>query len=100
MHEEEQIDLPGMPELLSALWELDIHPDLEMFEPTRRDAAPNRETALQILRQFLYVLPDTEKDQRLRAIMDQLVVETPHGFDLKEAGLRRQGLISWRPRGN
>ena len=100
VHGQERIDLPAIPELLSAMWELDIHPDLEMFEPTSRDAAPNRETALQIIRQFLYVLTDTEEDQRLQAIMDQLVVETPHGFDIKDAGLRRQGLISWRPRGN
>jgi len=98
VHEEELINLPAMPELLSALWELDIYPDLEMFEPTAREIAPNRETALEMLRQMFHVLTDTEKDRRLQAIMDELVIQTPDGLAIKGAGLRRQGLISWRPR--
>ena len=98
VHEEERINLPAMPELLSALWELDIHPDLEMFEPTVREIAPNRETALQRLRQMFHVLTDTEQDQRLQAIMDELIVPTPNGLAIRGGGLRRQGLVSWRPR--
>ena len=100
MHGEDRKNLPALPEFLSALWELDIYPDLEMFEPTFRHTAPNRETALQILRQMLYVLKDTEQDQRLEAIIEELVVQTPQGLAIRGAGLRRQGLISWRPREN
>ncbi len=100
VHEEERINLPAMPELLSALWELDIYPDLEMFEPTAREIAPNRETALGMLRQMFHVLTDTEKDRRLQAIMDELVIPTPNSLAIKGAGVRRQGLVSWRPRKN
>ena len=71
-----------------------------MFEPSFRETAPNGEAASQILRQMLYVLADTEKDQRLQAIMDELDFQTPFGLAIRGAGLRRQGLISWRPREN
>ncbi len=100
VHEEARKNLPGIPEFLSALWELDIYPDVEMFEPTFGETCPDRETALQILRQMLYVQADTEKDQRLQAIMDQMVVQTTDGLAIKDAGPRRQVLVSWRPREN
>ena len=98
VHREERINLPAVPELLSALWELDIYPDLEMFEPACPETAPNRETALQILRHMLFVKAGTEKDQRLQSNLDELVVQTPDGLAARGAGFRRQGLISWRPR--
>ena len=100
VHEEERINSPAIPELLSVLWESGIYPDSEMFEPTFGETAPNREGALQMLRRMFNVLAHTEKDQRLQAIMDELVVQTPDGLAIKGAGLRRQGLISWRPRGS
>ena len=100
VHGEERINLPGVPELLMTLWELDIYPDLEMFEPTPHETAPDRETALETLRQMFHVLTDTGKDQRLQGIMDDLVVQTPGGLGIKGVGLRHQGLISWRPRKN
>lgn len=100
VHEEQRINLPAMPELLGAMWQVDIYPDLEMFEPAVPEIVPNREAALQMLRQMFHVLADTEKDQCLMANMDELIVQTPHGLAIKGAGLRRQGLISWRPRNN
>ncbi len=100
VHEEGRNNLPGISELLSALWELEIYPDVEMFEPTAGETVPNRETALQYLRQMLYVQPDTEKDQRLQALMDDLVVQTPDGLTIQGARPKRQVLISWRPRKN
>lgn len=100
VHEEERINSPAIPELLSVLWASGIYPDSEMFEPTVGETAPNREAALPMLRQMFHVIVDTEKDRRLQAIMDELVVQTPDGLAIKGAGLRRQGLISWRPRKN
>ena len=89
VHEEERINLPAMAELLGVLWDLDIYPDLEMFEATFCEIAPNRETSLQILRQMFHVLTDTQQDKRLHAIMDELIVQTPHGLTIKGAELRR-----------
>ena len=100
VHAEERKDLPGIPEFLSALWELDIYPDVEMFEPTYGETCPDRETTLENLRQMLYVLADTDKDQSLQAVMEELVVQTPDGLAIRDAGPRRQVLVSWRPREN
>ena len=97
VHQDERVNSPAIPEILGVLWESGIYPDSEMFEPTVGETAPNREAALPMLRQMFHVLADTEKDQRLQAIMDELVVQTPDGLAIKGAGLRRQGLISWRP---
>ena len=97
VHQDERVNSPAIPEILRVLWESDIYPDSEMFEPTVGETAPNREAALPMLRQMFHVLADTEKDQRLQAIIDELVVQTPDGLAIKGAGLRRQGLISWRP---
>ena len=91
VHGEERLDLPGAPELLNALWEMDIYPDLEMFEETSPAAV------VELLRQFLYVKPDTEKDRRLQAAVGELLVETPDGFTVRESRPRRQALIGWSP---
>ena len=97
VHGEERLDLPGAPELLNALWEMDIYPDLEMFEETSPEAVESREAAVELLRQFLYVKPDTEKDRRLQAALGELLVETPDGFTVRESRPRRQALIGWSP---
>ena len=84
--------MPGVPELLNALWEMDIYPDLEMFEEEA-----SLKAAVELLRQFLYVKPDTEKDRRLQAAVGELLVETPDGFTVRGSRRRRQALIGWSP---
>ena len=97
VHQEPRKNLPGLPELLAVLGDMGIHPDVEMFEPIKPETAPNKEAAMSILRQMLYVRPDTEEDARLGKAIDDLVTETPQGFGIKDTAPRRQGLISWRP---
>lgn len=96
-HGEERIDLPALPELMNALWEMNIYPDLEMFEPTGPEAVPDTGAALGMARHFVYVWPDTEQDGRLQAAMDDLVVETPGGLAARGSWPRRQGLLGWSP---
>jgi SAM-dependent methyltransferase len=97
VHGEERVDLPGLPELVNVLWEMDICPDVEMLESASPRAFESRESALEQLRARLYVKPDTERDRRLQSAMDELLVETPDGVGIRGAKLRRQGLIAWRP---
>ena len=97
VHRETRMDLPALPELLRVLWEMEIYPDLEMFEETDPEGAPSPEAALFMLRQYLYVKPDTEEDQRLRETIRDLAVETPEGLTVRGARPRRRGLLSWKP---
>ena len=97
VHGRERINLPALRELLRVLWEMEIYPDLEMFQVSDPQTFESREAAIEQLRQRLYVTPDTEEDRGLHTAADELLVETPDGLAIRGACPRRQGLISWRP---
>jgi hypothetical protein len=97
VHGEERINLPALPELLPALWELEIYPDLVMFGPEPAETVHGREAGLALLRRFLFVRPGSEQERLLEAAMGEWVVETPRGVSMRGARPRRQGLLAWRP---
>jgi len=82
---------------MQVLWEMDIYPQLEMFEPRPFRTFKSWQKALETLRQRLFVVPDTEKDARLQQAMRELLIETPDGYAIKDAKPGRLALISWRP---
>ena len=96
VHGEERVDLPALPELLRVLWEMEIYPDLEMLGTGETQPFDSRDSAVEQLRQRLYVRPDTEMDERLLKAADELLVDTPDGLIVRGSRLRRQGLLSWR----
>ena len=97
VHGEERTELPTLPELLPALWEMNIYPDVEMFQKTKQDPIESREVAIKFLRQFLYVKQGTEPDRRLISAANELLKDTPDGVVPYGAKWLQQGLISWRP---
>jgi hypothetical protein len=96
VHDEERINLPALPELLPVLWELDMYLDLAMFAWPAPETVPNRAMAVALLRQILYVKPESEQDARLCAALDDLALETPGGIMLRESQPRHEGFLSWR----
>jgi SAM-dependent methyltransferase len=96
VHGEERTNLPGLPELVQVLWDMEIYPNVEMLPVTGRHAVPNREIALIWLRRLLHVEPGTEKDERLLAAMPDLTVETSDGLMVKGFQPRSQGLVWWK----
>jgi SAM-dependent methyltransferase len=97
VHGERRIELPGLPELLPVLWEMEIYPDIAMLPPaTSTRSLPNLETAIAFARHFLYIEAGSEKEQRLRDIAPRFVVETPQGVTMRGASERPQGVVSWR----
>jgi SAM-dependent methyltransferase len=97
VHGEEMHEFPGAPEFVQVLWEMDIYPDVEMFEPRPFKAFKDWQAALETLRQRMHVMPDTEADIRLQQAMRELLAETPNGYVMKGAKPARLALISWRP---
>ena len=91
------MDLPALPELLRALWEIEIFPDVEMLAAGSPQVFDNHEAAIDQLRRRLYVVPDTEQDLRLDAAARELLTETPDGLVVRGARPRRQALVLWRP---
>jgi ubiquinone/menaquinone biosynthesis C-methylase UbiE len=97
VHGETQHEVPGAAAFMQVLWEMDIYPQLEMFEPQPPRTFKSWPRALEMLRQRLFVTPDTEKDALLQQAMRALLIETPNGYALKDAAPGRLALISWRP---
>lgn len=97
VHGEERIDMPGLPELLPVLWEMDIYPNVEMmpFLGTMR-VSPDMEAAIQMARHFLYIQPGSEKEARLRQVAPEFVEETPKGIAMKGVSARPQGVVWWK----
>jgi SAM-dependent methyltransferase len=97
VHGEDKHELPGARELMQVLWEMDIYPSLEMFDPRPSRAFKDWQGALETLRQRIHVRPDTAEDARLQQAMRELLIETPGGYAIKGATPERLALISWRP---
>ena len=97
VHSEPRIDMPALPELVAALWDMGIYPDVRMLVPIPPDRFETREVALAQLRNRLYVKPDTPQDARLQAAMDDLLLENAEGVWVKGVAHTQQGFISWTP---
>ena len=97
VHGEERITLPGLVELVDVLWSMEIYPDLEMFTPTGGQTWETREEAFEQLMHRLSVKPGTAEEGRLKQAVQDLLVEGPSGFTVRNAKPRRQGLLSWSP---
>ena len=96
VHEEDRINLPALREVLPVLWEMDIHPDLEMLDRSDPELYDSWEDALEEFRRRLYVDPDTENDLRLKEAMKHLLEDTSEGLTLRGVPPRCPGLLSWR----
>jgi SAM-dependent methyltransferase len=95
---EDKHELPGAGELMQVLWEMDIYPNLEMFDPRPSRAFKDWQTALETLRRRIHIRPDTAEDARLQEAMQGLLSETPSGYVMKEATPERLALITWQPK--
>lgn len=89
--------LPGLPRVLELLWALEIFPDVEMISPETAVLDTDREGVLEHLRGRLNVEEGTDADERLRAAMDDLLVETPEGITVRGTAPRRSAIVSWSP---
>jgi SAM-dependent methyltransferase len=97
---DQRVALPGAPEFLRVLREMGIHPDVEIFDPTPPESAPNIQAALCLIRNLLFVRPGTELDQKLQRSLHGLLEETPTGVTIKESRPRSLALISWQTGGD
>ena len=97
VHGEERIDMPALPELVSALWEMGIYPDVQMMGPVMPDKFEDREVALTQLRNRLYVPAGSDEEIRLKSAMDELLLDVDGGVMVKGVAQVRQGFLTWKP---
>lgn len=97
VHDEERLRLPCRDEVVAALRELEIRPEVESLGAAPPMVLGPREQAIDLLRYRLVVGPGTPGDARLLAVLDRLTEERdgqlyPAGPPANEAFLLR-----WRP---
>ena len=77
------------------MWDMDIYPDVDMSEPGAPETVADRGRGLRVLRRLLDAQPETAQNRRLRASLDELLVETPDGVTVRGAAQVRQSFLSW-----
>ena len=95
VHDEERVHLPGVPELMDVLWQLDIAPELSIIEHLGPHIYGSKQDAISDLRRRLYVNQGTRKDEILTRVLKGDLKPTDQGMELANSNGRISCLISW-----
>ena len=95
VHEEERVHLPGVPELMDVLWQLEIVPELNTIEHLGPHIYGSEQDAISDLRRRLYVNQGTRKDEILTRVLKNDLKPTDDGMELANSEGRISCLISW-----
>ena len=95
VHDEERVHLPGVPELMDVLWQLDIAPELSIIEHLGPHIYGSEQDAISDLRRRLYVNQGTRKDEILTRVLKGDLKPTEQGMELANSNGRISCLISW-----
>ncbi|MDC0034980.1 class I SAM-dependent methyltransferase [Chloroflexi bacterium] len=95
VHDEERVHLPGVPELMDVLWQLDIAPELSIIEHLGPHTYGSEQDAITDLRRRLYVNQGTRKDEILIRVLKGDLKPIDEGMELANSDGRISCLISW-----
>ena len=95
VHDEERVHLPGVPELMDVLWQLDIAPELSIIEHLGPHTYGSEQDAITDLRRRLYVNQGTRKDEILIRVLKGDLKPIDQGMELANSDGRISCLISW-----
>jgi CTP:molybdopterin cytidylyltransferase MocA/SAM-dependent methyltransferase len=95
VHGEPRVPLPARPELVELLRARGVEPEVTVAEQTRRRAASRDELERHVRRQ-LWVGEGTEKEHRFLELLDQLAVEEPDGWALRDQPVLEVGITTWK----
>ena len=91
--------LPGIPMLLSLLWEMEIFPDVSMLSPVPPVLEADRDSVQDYMRRRLFVEEGTEEDERLQTAMEDLLEDIPEGITVRGVPPHRWAIVTWQPGG-
>ena len=91
---ERRIDLPGLPELVNVLWEMEIHPNIKMLTPSAPQTFESVEDAVENLAGRLWISDPAARRRLENSIEDHL---EPVDGDYRIRGVPpiRQGMVWW-----
>lgn len=91
---ERRIDLPGLPELVNVLWEMEIHPNVRMLTPLAPQTFESVESAVEDLAGRLWI-SDPAARRRLEDRIEDYLDPVEHGYRMRGVRPMRMGVIWW-----
>ena len=92
---EKRINLPALPELMNALWEMGVYPSVRMMETGMPRVFENVEAAVEETRGRLFIGSDEDRLRRLKESVESHLESVDGGYSIKGARPTRQGVIWW-----
>jgi 2-polyprenyl-3-methyl-5-hydroxy-6-metoxy-1,4-benzoquinol methylase len=92
---EERVGLPGLDPLVAVLEEMGLNPSVEPAEVLSPRAFQSPGAAVEHVRPRMFVRPGGERDRKLRAAVDELLVEEGARYRFAGAEPQNVSLVSW-----
>ena len=99
LHGEPRIPQPGLSDLLPALHELGVYPDVAMFERRFARRYESREAAAREVASTLLIEPTPDALRRIRTLLRRELRTLPDGGVAMPAVLAPHALLTWRTAG-
>jgi len=96
VHEEPRAALPALGEFLALLRARGAEPGVA-FVDGETHRYPSRDELVAFLRRQLWIAGGGEKERRFEAAFEELVLETPDGWGLRDQPLLSIGVVTWHP---
>jgi len=96
IHGEQRVPLPALPDLLALLVARDRLPEVLLVE-RETHTFPDLDALHDRARRQLWLRPGSERDLRLRAVLERDAIEVDGGLTLPE-DRSRIGIVTWEPR--
>lgn len=93
---EERVGLPGLAELVAVLTEIGLDPSVEPAESLSPRSFKTKDAAVEHVRPRMFVRPGTERDERLRKAVDDLLEADGDRYAFTHIMPREVSLVSWR----
>ena len=97
VHNEKRLALPGFPQLLDVMQELEIPFESEALTPNSPRTYSTPEQALEQTARRLYVHPGDPKMREIELALEELLVEVDGGYRIKNAPELVPHMLSWKP---
>ena len=92
---EARINLPALPELMNALWEIGIYPSVRMMAPTSPNTFESVEEAAEEAKRRMFIGSDPDRLKLLSESIETHLEAVDGGYRIKGARPIRQGVIWW-----
>ena len=97
VHGEKRLSLPGLPQLLDVMEELQIPFESEPLAPNSPRTYSTPEQALEQTARRLYVEPGDPKMREIQLALEEMLVEADASYHIKGAPELVPHMVSWKP---